>query len=131
MSNAELVARLEGGETGREIDAEIACHFRIGEGGNLVPDARLTWKREGGSVVVSGFDKRIATMTPAPFTSNLGFAAALVKIVRPGIKRSLTWNEEGADARLDWHADYCDDSAPTPAAALVAALLRTTPPEER
>lgn len=55
---------------------------------------------------------------------SLDAAIALVERVRPGIKKHLLWDEGGSSARLDWRTDFCDGDAPTPAAALVAALLK-------
>lgn len=113
----DLIKRLEAGETGREIDAEIAAHFKqaFGRTGFVLGDKLLT-------LLVS--EPKLST--------SLDAAVALVERVRPDITaweirsrraKRLFFAElsklEGNDDQVMW-----DAYAPTPAAALIAALLK-------
>lgn len=105
MTIAELLERVEGA-TGpdRELDAAIECALAS------------TW----GSAI-----------NPRPYTASLDAALALVERVRPG----WTWEGGRDPAKASWAYLYAkidgptfSASAPTPALALLAALLRSLPP---
>lgn len=111
MKHAELIARLEGGETGRDLDAILWY--------------TLVEKPEPGDKI----DKDMIDRWPH-FTTSLDAAVALVERVRPGWRWSCGLGPSAAMATI-YNPDagpMSDDRwkavAPTPAAALLAALLR-------
>ena len=129
MTNAhELIERLEAGETGRAIDADVFRHF-----GYTVK-------------VMEGFggDKFLAYPPDGPqrceparlsVSTSLDAAIALVERMRPGqcVLMAIT----PAKTVCDVHSKPLGDpvgkwpghaTAPTPAAALIAALLRAGDP---
>ena len=95
MSNAELVARLEGGENTFALEQDIGEHF-----------AHLHAVRP--------------TVWPA-YCNSLDAAVALVERVRPGVGWDIIRSPKGMPQGSV--GDHSAD-APTPAAALVAALLK-------
>lgn len=152
MTNAsEIIARLEGGETGSIIDGEIFRHF-----GNPLPDKFATqsldleWTSEGVALMALG-DLEV-TFTPPAYTTSLDAAVSLAQRVLPEwqvIDIAIGWRGPGKlgdDLPEDVHEKYGKANiqiaatatmrrgahsyiakkadAPTPAAALVAALLK-------
>ena len=118
----DLVKRLEAGETGREIDAEVFRHFGYtikmieGFGGGKF----LAYPPDG--------PERCEPARLAVSTS-LDAAVALVERVIP----KCEWSIDKFDGDPVAHVDHPNDphgmlgrraQAPTPAAALVAALLK-------
>lgn len=122
-TTTDLVKRLEAGETGREIDAEvfaalgwiIAEDYLVGSDDPIV----FVWHPSG----LGG------THTPLKVTTSLDAALALVERVIP----KCEWSIDKFDGDPVAHVDHPNDphgmlgrraQAPTPAAALIAALLK-------
>lgn len=111
----ELVKRLEAGETGREIDIAICRVLR----GALVRGDAGQWE----------FVPVASHGSVAQLSTSLDAALALVEMVRPGCDWSVAKVGPNHRANL-WMpsalrlmpSPHC--TAPTPAAALLAALLK-------
>jgi hypothetical protein len=109
-----LLARVEGGgEEDRALDAEIALH--LGEA--------FCMRRWYSDVVWQFRWQADCEWEPLPhFTTSLDAAVALVERVRPGNVLEV----EGFAGSAQWGAMVAEHgaTAPTPARALIAALLR-------
>lgn len=121
----DLVKRLEAGETGRGIDAEVLRVFK--------PDCIITEYVKGDDyLTVFHAEPLVESKHELPaLTTSLDATVALVERVKPGCDWILQKTEDGCDARVqspDHRTDItlgAHNRAPTPAAALLAALLRT------
>jgi hypothetical protein len=127
--HAELIARLEGGETGIIIDGEVFRCFGCplpGKFANKKID--LEWTKEGRALMA--LEDMVVSYTPPAFSTSLDAALALVDRVRPEWEWSVNKDQHGAEASLDrpWTAGAAsaefEGRAPTPAAALICALLK-------
>lgn len=133
IKHQELIARLEGGETGREIDEAVFLAFNEAPSG---PGWKKTsagnWHRFLGPL--GHWDENVHADS---VSTSLDAAVALVERVRPGWLKSLEEFSDG-DAHY-WVAELVlerpdgklkplqteQGTAPTPAAALLAALLKS------
>jgi hypothetical protein len=136
MSREELIKRLEAGETGREIDAAA---YAILFGAEVRDQAYMEYhdlhaKKVNLKTQLWKDGRYIAGSAP-PYSFSLDAAVALVERVRPGAKWRVGHVPGDLDnllamvIRLDINKMF-QAKAPTPAAALLAALLKSTEPHQ-
>jgi hypothetical protein len=104
-----LIERLEAGETGRSIEMEIENSFRV---------AKFYQKHPG-----ADFD--MLRCDPPTYTTSLDAAIVLCEQVKPKWHWSLNSVGEAHFYLSALSSERHTATAPTPAAALLAALLRS------
>lgn len=116
----ELLRRLEGGEVGREIDAEIGWLIGGWRDEVIVPSADVLAK----AIVNAGLNVPY-------YSTSLDAAIALVERARPGWRWLIEYDDHRGPsygAQIKEHGEDWSITkrclAATPAAALIAALLR-------
>lgn len=136
MTRAELIERLDKGETGARLDAEIAAalHTELTGNGDKLPDWAVSnfprWRANAAGRVEVVHDDGAAGLNwrPAHFSASLDDALALLGELLPRwawvLSQSADLDAEacvGPENSIGWLGE---GSAPTPAAALLIAILK-------
>lgn len=130
MTPSEIKQALEGGETGRELDAAIAVYFGLAfeDGEDAFGYKQYSYRDVDGTIVRPGTDRFIHV---PKLTTSVDAALALVEEVLPTAGFKIETVKRSDDTRMGWSVSmsanyrtpHIDAVHKSPAAALCLALI--------